>query len=564
MRQSIPLCLLRIWCRKADSWLAFQTRTGDRYVVGARGYFLELPDGSLAPISPRVAFPVIDRFPCLVVSDLDIQAQFGKTALFVTVPASGQWDGKPKIVYTDVLTQELEAVERVGGNVSLIERYIILRVKESGMVPDAELERVIANRTSGQTITQLLLSSGLCGWEPLLAICLDVRAASKLDPPHVRKMIQEKEWELLGETLIAMGTINRTDLERAVKIKREGNQALGQILSSMGACSQMDIEQCLSAQKESRRAQAAGVAAIGQLLVSQGIISPQHLEEALREQRVGRQSLERILISMGACTQRDIDDFARYNGQGFQGSIDDLRLGEWLVKVGTISRSQLGEAYRIQIRGRQVLGELLIAMRLCTEHDIETAIKVQSDIRENYQSGVEKLGSLLLKHGKVDPAQLEQALKLQSTGRQPIGSVLVALGACSSEDVSLASTIQRRWREEVNQDDDRLGILLLRQGIICQDDLNQAMPYHLCDGRPLGRVLIDLGRCTPEEIIDTLISRHSRRHSAFLAFVKASLPKPAVAEPPAMKYEHSRKTQETDLTLLKRLSALILKPPKQG
>ena len=58
MKDYVPLCFTRIWCRKNDAWLSFKTVTQDRFLVNPEGYFIELPDGSLTRISPRTTFPV--------------------------------------------------------------------------------------------------------------------------------------------------------------------------------------------------------------------------------------------------------------------------------------------------------------------------------------------------------------------------------------------------------------------------------------------------------------------------------------------------------------------------
>ena len=60
-----------------------------------------------------------------------------------------------------------------------------------------------------------------------------------------------------------------------------------------------------------------GVVLIGKLLVSQGVISDSDLEEALWKQRVARQPLGRILVSMGACSQREIDQYESIHAGGF-------------------------------------------------------------------------------------------------------------------------------------------------------------------------------------------------------------------------------------------------------
>src|ERR1700744_6519959 len=86
MKTTVPLCYTRIWCRANQAWLSFKTAKAERFLVSPEGYFLELPDGSLSRISPRTAFPLVDRLPSIDLSELTVRKQFGDTAYFVSVP----------------------------------------------------------------------------------------------------------------------------------------------------------------------------------------------------------------------------------------------------------------------------------------------------------------------------------------------------------------------------------------------------------------------------------------------------------------------------------------------
>ncbi len=500
-----------------DSWLSFKTTTRDRYLVNPSGYFIELPDGSLSPISPRVTFPLDDRFPSVPLESLSVRKQYGDEAKFISVPIVVPREVEPRMVPASLLKEDPFTNMPAAGQLGPTERYILLRSLESGVVSRSGLPRVWEMRGRYRTIGSSLIYSGICQWETLLSYCLDTRPPSRLDPPSLRVLIERREWELVGEILHAMGMINRTQLEYGLKVKRDGCQALGQILTSMGACKQEDIDRCLTIQSEIKSPLGSEVALIGKLLVGQGVISAEDLDEALRHQHIARQSIGRILVSMGACSNRDIDGFGRVSG--FQPEIDDISLGNYLLKTDTITKIHLEEALRIQQRGRQVLGELLVSMGLCSGKDIENVLQFQKEVRETHRSGVEKLGSILIHCGKVPPAKIEEAVKLQSMGRQPFGAILVALGACTADDVMLALDIQQQWRNRDKPPGDRLGEVLVRQGIISEERLSQPLLEHMREEKPLGRILIERNICNPEDIIDALISRDHRRHYEFLQFV---------------------------------------------
>lgn len=503
-----------------DSWLSFKTVTKDRYLINPSGYFIELPDGSLSQISPRVTFPVTDRFPSVPLETLSVRTQYGDDARFVAVPIVVPREVEPSKVTIETLKEDplnkLEFPEKLDP----LERYVLFRALETGLVSKTGFSKMVEMRARFKTIGSALIYGGICQWESLLGYCLDTRPPSRLDPPSLRTLIERREWELTGEILVALGKINRTSLEYALKIKRDGSQALGQILTAMGACKEEDVDRCLKIQQEVKQPPGSEVALIGKLLVNQGIILEDDLEDALRNQRIARQPLAKILVSMGACSQRDIDGFARATGVAFQSEIDDVSLGNYLLKTDTITKIHLEEALRIQQRGRQVLGELLVSMGLCSAQDIENVIQFQREVRETYRSGVEKLGSILIHQGKVPPPKVDEAVKLQSIGRQPFGAILVALGACTAEDVIQALDFQQKWRARPRPPGDRLGEVLVKEGIVTDQELEEPLLEHMRDEKPLGRILIDRNICAPEQIIEALIERDYKRQCEFLNFVK--------------------------------------------
>ena len=503
-----------------DSWLSFKTVGKDRYLVNPSGYFIELPDGALTQISPRVTFPVWERFPCVPLETLSIRAQYGENARFVAVPMIVPREVEPVPIEIDTLREDPLKRMEFPEELSLLERYVLYRSLETGLVSKTGFSKMVEMRGRFKTIGSALIYGGICQWESLLGYCLDTRPPSRLDPPSLRTLIERREWELTGEILQAVGKINRTQLEYALKIKREGSQALGQILTAMGACKPEDVERCLKIQTEVKQPPGGEVALIGKLLVSQGIIAEEDLEDALRNQRIARQPLAKILVSMGACTQRDIDGFARVSGVSFQSEIDDVSLGNYLLKTDTITKIHMEEALRIQQRGRQVLGELLVSMGLCSAQDIENVIQFQQEVRETHRSGVEKLGSILIHAGKVPPPKVEEAVKLQGIGRQPYGAILVALGACTADDIMSALDIQQKWRGRERPPGDRLGEVLVKQGVITEQELEEPLLEHMREEKPLGRILIDRNICTPEQIIEALIERDHKRQYEFLEFVK--------------------------------------------
>jgi hypothetical protein len=208
-------------------------------------------------------------------------------------------------------------------------------------------------------------------------------------------------------------------------------------------------------------------------------------------------------------------------------------MGTYFVKKEKINKMQLDEAMRIQQRGRQVLGEMLVAYGLCTHGDIENMMALQREVREAYRSGVERLGDLLIKKGKVASHLVDEALETQAIGRQPFGAILVAMGSCGAIDVNLALEMQKQWRARPKEPGDRLGEVLVKHSIISPKELADPLLEHMREERPLGRILVDRGVCTPEAIIGALIERDQVRHEQFMTYVRSQRPEP----PPAVDRE---------------------------
>jgi hypothetical protein len=536
MKNTVPLCYTRIWCRNNQAWLSFKTNKAERFLVSAEGYFIELPDGSITRISPRTTFPFVNKMPSIVIDNLLAREQFGKEALFLSVPMRHGERQTPVMVPVDEIRRDPLHEIKSETDLEPLEKYLLHRMLENGVLTMDAIPGIVKQRDEKKkSVGEILISNNNCHWETLLAQCLDIRPPSRLDPPSLRSIIERREWELTGEILVWLDKINRTELEHALKVKRDATQALGQILTAMGACSEKDVEHCLQLQAHLKQANNDGIVLIGKLLVTQGIITEDDLEEILWKQKVSRQPLESILIAINACSKKDIEAYVGTQGGNmqFQQAVDEAAMANHLVKSGKITKLQLDEALRIQQRGRQVLGEMMVAYGLCNAEDIADMVALQREVREAYRSGVERLGDLLIKRGKVPGHMVEDALETQSIGRQPFGAILVATGACLAADINLALEIQQKWRARPKEPGDRLGEVLVKASIISPKQLADPLLQHMREEKPLGRILVENGICKPEAIIGALIDRDSMRQEQFLSFVSSHRPDP----PPAVDKE---------------------------
>jgi hypothetical protein len=492
---------------------------GDRYFVNPAGYFVELPDGTLSPVTARVAFPLVNCYPAVDIADLELQTGFGAPAYFVYAARQATFTGKPQPMQLNSLRYEAEHILPQAGKLSPPEQYLAIRVLEAGLMSEDKVEALIKLTPPGQTLGQQIIWQSITEWETLVAACLDTRMPSYFDPPASRRTFFLREWELAGEILIAMGKITRTNLEYALAIKREGNKTVGEILTAIGACTAEDVQACLKMQRD-RRDSRSDVNFLGDLLVRRGVISKDALERILKHQAVATHSLAEIFVSMNACAPEDIEEFKRFSGgHGFQDQIDDDNLANWLVENNKVTQAQVQQAYGLQGRSKHVLGQIVLSMGLCTVEELEQTLALQREARAESDPS-ERLGSLLLSEGKINQSHLEKALSLQTRGRRALGQILMAVGGCSRAAVNMAIDLQQKWRDKVAAAEDRLGEVLVRRGFLTPENLEQAMQLHQSSAQPIGRILVDRRWCTPEEIVASLLMRDYKRQCDLLTFIK--------------------------------------------
>lgn len=523
--ESFNLPLLRVWCRKKDAWLSFKTRDQDRYFINPYGYYVELPDGRLTQITARVAFPLVKCYPSIALSDLEVQMGFGSASYFVyALRENGNETFEPHDIKLSQLRYELDQILAVSEKLSPPERYVAVRLMESGYISDDSIREIISNRKPEKTLGQEIVTGEFCTWEVLLGACLDTRSPANFDPPGPGGRTFLREWELAGEILIAMQKVTRSKLEYALKIKREGARTIGEILTASGACRDDEVEKCLLIQNTIRDVRGSEVGLIGELLVRRGLIQAQELTAALQRQKFSSQTLAQLLISLRYCGQADIDDYKNNNGwHSFQGDIEDNNLASWLMMRRRVSEEQMKHAVAIQGHGRQALGQVMSGMGLVTPQQVEETLRLQDETRAAFRAGIERIGSILLSKGIIAAHQLELALQSQSRGRQALGEILMSVGGCSEYAVRFAIELQRRWREMIEYKEDRLGEVLVERGLITGSDLKSAIAVQENTGTPLGRVLVEQCLCTPEEIIATLLMRDYKRQCDLHGFVKRSI-----------------------------------------
>ena len=118
-------------------------------------------------------------------------------------------------------------------------------------------------------------------------------------------------------------------------------------------------------------------------------------------------------------------------------------IGQFLCESASLTAEQLAEALAEQAsladQGATVpLGEICARRGWCSAGDVAAALQAQQDavFRDT------TLGHLLVARGDLSLAQLDEALAAQAELRLPLGEILVAMGACTPEQVQAAIGLQ--------------------------------------------------------------------------------------------------------------------------
>ncbi|MEW5984624.1 MAG: ATPase, T2SS/T4P/T4SS family [Acidobacteriota bacterium] len=114
---------------------------------------------------------------------------------------------------------------------------------------------------------------------------------------------------------------------------------------------------------------------VGELLVKEGLLAGGDLDAALKEQRSrkGYVPLGRILIERGLVTQKQLTLVLERNDKR-------PRLGELLVRNGSLTQERLDEALKQQRIRHRPLGELLVTLGFITDEEMRQALGIQLNI----------------------------------------------------------------------------------------------------------------------------------------------------------------------------------------
>lgn len=206
----------------------------------------------------------------------------------------------------------------------------------------------------------------------------------------------------IGRLLVDGELISQGDLEKALAEQKRTNQRLGEVLTRLGVLPEAELRVALNLQGDLDSVESAVRAVagsdrrrLGELLVLGKKVTPADLEACLAEQsRTGRR-LGEILVDRGVLTPRERDLLLACQGTGLPAgeASHSLRLGQLLVAMGRISRSELEAALERQRATGKKLGEVLVETGAVQPHNVEHALGLQKKLLQAAMAAIFSLAA---------------------------------------------------------------------------------------------------------------------------------------------------------------------------
>ncbi len=276
---------------------------------------------------------------------------------------------------------------------------------------------------------------------------------------------------------------------------------------------------------------------IGEILISQGKITEKQLEEALEVQKTDGRHVGKILVSLGYLSHEDL---AR--ALGLRLNVEYVALFEVKVDpdvLGIISEDVLLQHQAVPIRIEN--GRLMVAMSepnniyarsdltISAGYPVTPVIASEDDIRrlqeQLFGDGVHSVESAVAEldeavrtsAGEAEPQEngaADAARQAERTepGAQPevdLGEPVVEPAV--AEDVQARETLEAEPASRLARGGrghkGKIGDILLSEGLITEEQLEQALMLQRNDPRDLGKILLSLGYVVPADLARALAKR---------------------------------------------------------
>lgn len=303
------------------------------------------------------------------------------------------------------------------------------------VMPKVSDDALFRERNAGDDLTMGKLYS----WSQFLARLSEFRGYDvSAKPPDTS----------LAGVLASYNALDQELINDALELREEG-ETLGQTILRLGIS---NFEAMVSAVVGDFRIAKPGARPfherLGTLMLSKGLVSPVQLQEALSMQPQIKKPVGDILVNqLKACSAAELQTAVKTQRALNVMLPEADMLGELLVARKKVTRTDMLQALADEQTKRRVpLGEVLINMGLISHQDLQGVLGWQSHKKRLIQTGVARLGELLVSQQALTTQQLGEALKSQVLDTRPLGQILVSKGFCTPEQVlsALEAQIVRR------------------------------------------------------------------------------------------------------------------------
>jgi type IV pilus assembly protein PilB len=221
----------------------------------------------------------------------------------------------------------------------------------------------------------------------------------------------------------------------------------------------------------------------GELLVKEGFIEMTHLKQALESQKRGGKEaqlpLGTLMVKKKLISEDDLERLLNH---------PDLRknLGTLLLEKNIVTRENLETCLRLK-QTNEHLGQVLIRKGFLTQKQLETALE--------QQAGSIKIGELAYNLDMISETELDRVVRIKS-GHRTIGEILCDLKMVTIEDLNY---ILHKYGKQL-----KLGDILIKQGLINEDQYQTAMQEQNQTRTKLGKVMVQHKYITPDQLYDAL------------------------------------------------------------
>ncbi|HVK53763.1 MAG TPA: hypothetical protein VM532_01920 [Burkholderiales bacterium] len=176
-------------------------------------------------------------------------------------------------------------------------------------------------------------------------------------PLHAAVSGQKHDNLLLGETLVDLGILERSDLMAVLSIQNNASDPVEALSLVSGIRSRL-----------------------GEILLQTSCISSHQLEHALELQKESGERLGEMLIGLGWLTRNDLDTALaiQQHKENMAKTGRRFRLGEILVATSQISRQQLQDALTKQKLTGRKLGHILVDDGYVGPEQVNRALQLQN------------------------------------------------------------------------------------------------------------------------------------------------------------------------------------------